>query len=73
MKAILEFDLPDDREEFEQASAAYKYYSVLWEFDQHLRAKIKYDEKLTEEVHDTYQEIRDKLREFMNDNDLSFH
>lgn len=73
MKAILEFDLTEEREDFEQACNGHKYYGVLWEFDQHLRAKIKYDEKLSEEVHDTYQTIREKLREFMSDSDLSFH
>jgi hypothetical protein len=73
MKATLEFNLPDDREDFELATNGYKYYGVLWEFDQHLRAKIKYDEKLSEEVHDTYQEIREKLREYMNDSNLSFN
>ena len=73
MKATLEYNLPDDREDFELACNGYKYYSVLWDFDQHLRSKIKYDESLSQEVHDTYQEIREKLREFMNDSDLSFH
>jgi hypothetical protein len=73
MKATLEYNLPDDREDFDLACNGHKYYGVLWDFDQHLRSKIKYDESLSQEVHDTYQEIREKLREFMNDSDLSFH
>lgn len=34
MKAILEFDLTEEREEFEQAANAYKYSSLLWEIEQ---------------------------------------
>ena len=38
MKAILEFDLPDDSGEFRLASTASDLYNTLWEMDQWLRS-----------------------------------
>ena len=65
MKAILEFELPQDNQEFELATKASKMYSTLWEFDQWLSGAIKYKDKELDEV-------RDKLRELMNDNRIDF-
>jgi hypothetical protein len=73
MKAILEFNLPDDDSEFNLANKGGKYYCALWEMDQWLRSKIKYDDTLTDEQHSTYQKCRDQLRECMFDNDVSFN
>ena len=42
MKAILEFNLPEDDHEFQMATNGSKFHSVLWEMDQYLRGKIKY-------------------------------
>ena len=65
MKAILEFNLPEDNQEFELHTKATKMYCTLWELDQWLRSEIKYKDKELDEV-------RDKLREFMNDNRIDF-
>ena len=65
MKAILEFSLPEDNQEFELHTKASKMYCTLWEFDQWLRSEIKYKDQELDEV-------RDKLREFMNDNRIDF-
>ena len=73
MKAILEFNLPDDKQDFELATNGLKFWSVLWELDQSLRAKTKYaSDDLPQDKYDAYQEIRDELRELMFDNNLSF-
>jgi hypothetical protein len=73
MKAILEFNLPDDQQDFELATKGMKFWSVLWELDQSLRAKTKYaPDNLPQDKYDAYQEIRDELRELMSDNNLSF-
>ena len=69
MKANLEFNLPEDTEEFYCASNGANYYSVCHELDQHLRNKLKYG-NLTEEQDIIYQEIRDKLHEFIQDNNV---
>ena len=65
MKAILEFNLPEDNQEFELHTKASKMYCTLWELDQWLRSEIKYKDKELDEV-------RDKLRELMNDNRIDF-
>ena len=43
MKAILEFELPDDQEEYEYAVNAPKMYLALWEIKQLIRSKLKYN------------------------------
>jgi len=70
MKAILEFNLPDDDQEFTLATRASSYWSSLWELDQHLRGLTKYGE-LNDEAYKALTETRDKLREIMSDNNVS--
>ena len=73
MKAILEFNLPDDQQDFEMASNAMKFWSVLYELDQDLRAKTKYaSDDLPQDKYDAYQEVREKLYELMSENLISF-
>ena len=73
MKAILEFNLPDDQQDFEMASNAMKFWSVLYELDQDLRSKTKYaPDSLPQDKYDAYQEVRDKLYELMSENLISF-
>ena len=72
MKAILEFNLPDDQQDFEMASNAMKFWSVLYELDQDLRAKTKYaSDDLPQDKYDAYQEVREFLRELMSENNIS--
>ena len=48
-------------------------WSVLWELDQDLRARVKYaPDDSNEDKLEAYQEIREKLRELMRDEDISF-
>jgi vacuolar-type H+-ATPase catalytic subunit A/Vma1 len=73
MKAILEFNLPDDQVEFDLANNGRKFWSVLWELDQDLRAKTKYaPDDLPQDKYDAYQEVRDKLYELMSEDNISF-
>ena len=73
MKAILEFNLPDDQQEFDLANSGMKFWSVLWELDQSLRAKTKYaPDSLPQDKYDAYQEIRNELHELMSNNNLDF-
>ncbi len=61
MKAILKFNLPEDNHEFANATQGSKMRSVLWEFDQWLRGKVKYED-LTDEQFQVFQGCRDHLR-----------
>jgi hypothetical protein len=73
MKAILEFNLPDDQQDFDLATKGMKFWSVLYDLDQYLRTKTKYaPDSLPQDKYDAYQEIRDELRELMSNNDISF-
>jgi hypothetical protein len=68
MKAILEFNLPDDDQEYDLANNALNFWRVLYELDQELRAKTKYaPDDLPQDKYDAYQEIRDKLHELMRE------
>ncbi len=73
MKAILEFNLPDDQVEFDLANNGRKFWSVLWELDQDLRAKTKYaPDDLPQDKYDAYQEIRDRIYELLSEHNVSF-
>ena len=73
MKAILEFDLDagnDDALELEMALNASKLSLIIWDLDQFLRGRAKYGtaEEQTIDVDD----MREKLRDLLNDYGLSF-
>lgn len=73
MKAILEFDLPEEQSEFDFASRGHKWSFALWELDQWLRSQMKYnDHNMTEEEYNAYEKCRNQLRDFMQDNGVSF-
>jgi hypothetical protein len=71
MKAILEFNLPEDREEFETASNAEKWWSVAWEMNQWLRGQIKYPpDEMSDDKLEAFEECREKLRELIDEYNL---
>lgn len=41
-KATLEFNLPEEIQEFETAANGWKFKVALWQYDQHLRGLVKY-------------------------------
>ena len=72
MKAILEFNLPDDDEEYDLVNNAYNFWRVLYELDQELRAKTKYaSDDMPADVYIAYSSIREKLHELMNKNNIN--
>ena len=72
MKAILEFNLPEDKQDFNLATKASDWWYVCWQMDQYLRKKIKYDETLSEEVRNTYEDVRGELWGMMGESNISF-
>ena len=44
MKAILEFNLPEDKEEFDTASKGMEWALLVWHIDEFIRNKIKYEQ-----------------------------
>jgi len=74
MKAILEFNLPEDQIDFDLAVNGSKINLVLWEMDQWLRQQYKYmpDEEYSEDKYETYEKCREQLRELMFENGVKF-
>ena len=44
MKAILEFELPEDRENFDASAKGMDWALLVWDIDQFIRNKIKYEQ-----------------------------
>jgi len=57
MKAVLEFDLPEDQGEFDAARLGREALSTLWEIDQRCRSLLKHGEP-TDEERTLAEEIR---------------
>lgn len=72
MEAILRFNLPEERLEFDLAVNGNKWSYVTWKVDQELRSKIKYSESITEEQRDIYQEVRNLINEYMNEQSIDW-
>jgi hypothetical protein len=71
MKAILEFDLPDDARELRLALKASAYLAVLWDFDQKLRAVIKYGEDKPPEIRQAMVELREELHDALSERGIN--
>jgi len=67
MKAILEFNLPEDAHEYDLMNKAVDMSVVLHEFDQYLRGRLKYEDNISVEAYDAIEEARHKLWEMAKD------
>ena len=71
MKAILEFELPDDQEEYEMAVDAPKMYSALWDIKQLIRSKLKYNpDSLTDIELKQWEIIQDEFYCILDNHNL---
>lgn len=70
MKAKLEFNLPEDRPEFDMYRQAPQMRLVLETLEQHLRSKIKYED-LPATEYNIYDEIRDEFYRLMEHYDVT--
>jgi len=61
-KIILEFSMPDDKEDYEIYSNAFKYHAVLHDFLMELRSCVKYG-KPTKRDHYWKQRLNEMLLE----------
>jgi hypothetical protein len=66
MKIVLEFD---NIEEAQLAINGSKYAAALFEYDQYLRGKLKY-ETLPEDMYISYDDSREKLRSHLSEHNL---
>ena len=71
MKAILEFDLPDEQPDFEAAINGYKWESAMWDMNQYLRSVTKYaPDETSAEVVEALDKARDELFNILNNYNL---
>ena len=62
----------DNLEEAQIAINGQAYASAIFEYDQYLREQCKYNsDGLSEDTYIAYTHCREKLREFLTDNNLS--
>jgi hypothetical protein len=71
MKAILEFNLDEERNQFEDAVDGWKWTCIVIELDNELRTRTKYaSDDTPDEVVDALIKMRDFLRESLNEEGL---
>ncbi len=73
MKAILEFNLPEDKVDFDLAIQGSDWKHVCWEMDQLLRKHLKYDNDLKEDEVKMLQYVRDEFWKFINENNVDLY
>ena len=71
MKAILEFELPADKENFDASAKGMDWAIVAWDLDQLLRKKLKYGDLLPN-TRAELEEIRNTLNEILIDRGLQY-
>ncbi len=67
MKAILEFNLPEDQSEYELANRAGKLHCFVYDLACWVRQKYKYEEVDSIDI----EELQDKLGELYDEHDVS--
>ena len=68
MKAILEFNLPEDKEEFDVASKGMDWALLVWHIDQFIQNKIKYEQ----DTHGVLQLLRNELNFQLEEKGLQY-
>ncbi len=70
MKAIFEFDLPEDQHEYDVMNQASKMQRFLWEFSEQLRAWEKYGNSF-EDANDALSKIREEFYRLLNNYEVN--
>jgi len=69
MNGILEFNLPEENDDFQAALNGTNYKSAIWDFDQLLRSEMKYKE-LSDDTYKAYKFCRAELRKILEQDNL---
>lgn len=71
MKAILEFNLPEDQEQFDEAINGVKWQFIVGRLDKYLRNQTKHaPDTMSDDTLNAYEKTRETLHEFINDEGL---
>lgn len=72
MKAILEFNLPEDTGDYHLHTQAANMYSALYELKHFLRQKTKYaDDDVSDDYLKAYEECKEYFSQMLVDYDIS--
>jgi hypothetical protein len=72
MKAIIEFNFPDDQLEYDLMLQASNMYLALNQIEDELRHITKYGD-ITPAESDIYYKVRDRFYEIMNENNVNLN
>ena len=72
MKAKLEFNLPEDKDEFNVASKAMDWALIAWDIEQQCRDWVKYDNHQFKSIEEALQGVRDIINEAMAEKGVRF-
>lgn len=73
MKATLNYNLPDEQEEFQDAINGIKWKAAMWDLDQHLRGLIKNDlGSMDDGENQVFRNLRSTLHEIVLGYGLNF-
>ena len=72
MKAILEFNLPEEASEFRRATEGAEWYALCEDFDRYLEGLVKYGDN-PQKVQKAFEEIRTPWYELINDRNLRLY
>ncbi len=70
MKAILEFNLPEEETNFRYAMSAHDMAMILTDLGIFLRSKIKHETSDSKQIN-AYENIRDELNSMLEDRDVT--
>ena len=73
MKALLEFDLPEDESEHRLAIDGWKWKSVVIDIADKLRNALKYEEGLTPEADAYLEKFREEVFQLIGDHNLNLY
>jgi len=71
MKAILEFELPRDKENFDASAKGMDWAIVAWDLDELLRKMLKYGHEY-KDADTALQQVKDTLNEMLIDRGLQY-
>ena len=72
MKAILEFNLPEEQSEYQTANQAGALHSILWDLDNELRNNLKHGHKF-KTADDALEYVRAFLHAELGDHNVQLY
>jgi hypothetical protein len=70
-KVTIEFDTIEEATEIKDALDGYKWRGAVWEIDQFLRGELKYGQNVPEDVRESYEKLREKIRDILHAAELT--